>query len=150
MNKGTLDNAAFIFKMSQIELLIKSDCWVGNLGNSKRRGLSMSTEQRAERERERRARWPELRLQSTELPNKEEKALKNRTTKLCSGMHIQNVGQSLNIHIAFDQIPCFWSMVDWIGRRVSNFELAEASPKPSQAIWLKGSTCCSSWKAFSR
>ena len=52
MNKGTLDNAAFIFKMSQIELLIKSDCWVGNLGKSKRRGLSMSTEQRAERERE--------------------------------------------------------------------------------------------------
>ena len=44
MNKGTLDNAAFIFKMSQIELQIKSDCWVGNLGNSKRRGLSMSTE----------------------------------------------------------------------------------------------------------
>ena len=32
---------------------------------------ALNTEQR---ERERRARWPELRLQSTELPNKEEKA----------------------------------------------------------------------------
>ena len=39
-------------------------------------------------------------------------------------------------------------MVNWIGKRVSNFELAESSPKPSQAIWLKGSTCW--WKAFSR
>ena len=78
----------------------------------------------------------------------EQKAQKSETKAMSFGMqkHYNILGKVMS---AFFLIK-FHVLVNGglVGEGwVSNFELAEHSPKPSQAIWLKASSCS---KAFSR
>ena len=82
----------------------------------------------------------------------EQKAQKSETKAMSFGMqkHYNILGKVMSADISPLFLIKFHVLVNvgLVGEGcVSNFELAERSPKPSQAIWLKGSSCS---KAFSR
>ena len=82
----------------------------------------------------------------------EQKAQKSETKAMSFGMqkHYNILGKVMSADMSPLFLIKFHVLVNGglVGEGwVSNFELAEHSPKPSQAIWLKASSCS---KAFSR